>query len=82
MMENRLLEKALDWRYLEPYAGKWVAIVEEKVIAWGETPMEVLTKIEGITAEPEIMKVPRKEEGPYILWWSSLIYVLAMIPIH
>jgi len=44
-----------------------VAIVEEKVIAWGETPMEVLTKIEGITAEPEIMKVPRKEEGPYIL---------------
>ena len=69
MVENELLRKALDRRYLEPYAGKWVAITQEKVIAWGETPMAVLAEAEKVApgAEPEIMKVPRQEEGPYIL---------------
>lgn len=61
--------KTLDRQYLEPYAGKWVAIIDEGVVAVGETPDEVLAKAEGIRPgmEPEVIKVPRKDEGQYVL---------------
>lgn len=69
MVENKLLEKALDRRYLEPYAGKWVAIVDETVVAWAESAVEVLAqaKKDRPKADPEIMKVPRKDEGPLVV---------------
>ena len=54
---------------LDKYAGKWVAFVDEKVIAWADNLEELDKKIRKIKPkkEPVYFLVPRKDEGPYIL---------------
>lgn len=54
---------------LDKYAGKWVALVDEKVVAWGDTLEELDKKIEklGLQKKAVYFLVPRKDEGPYIL---------------
>jgi len=51
---------------VEPYAGKWVAIWNEKVVSSGTTLQDALTKIpEDIPQEESLLfKVPTKEEIP------------------
>lgn len=56
------------------FAGKWVAIDPQKdrVIAVGETLKEIAPLVSGKAGEEERIKVfsfkvPRKDEGPYIL---------------
>lgn len=62
---------------LDKFAGKWVVIdpKKEKVIAVGETLKEISKLVMSpITDErrpgtaPFAHKVPRADEGPYILW--------------
>ena len=54
---------------LERYAGKWVAFIEEKVVAFANSLEELEGKIKKIKPkkEPVYFLVPRKDEGPYVL---------------
>ena len=51
------------------YSGKWVAFVDEKVVAFGDTLEEVANKIEKMKPKKRAVYflVPRKDEGPYVL---------------
>jgi hypothetical protein len=63
----------LDWvsthqDELEPYAGKWVAILGEVIIGVGNTAQEALESARQKSAQtPFLIKVPRKDEGLYVL---------------
>lgn len=59
------------------FAGKWVAIdpVKEKIVAVGETLAEIgplvthsLKDKKPVGKAPYSFLVPRKNEGPYVLW--------------
>lgn len=62
---------------LDKFAGKWVVIdpKKEKVVAVGETLNEIGKLVVRPVADnrlpgtvPFAHKVPRSDEGPYILW--------------
>lgn len=60
---------------ISKFEGKWVAIdtVEDRVIAVGDTLQEIAPFVTGKTSEKKkIMAsaflVPRKDEGPYVLF--------------
>ena len=60
------------------FAGKWVVIdpKKEKIIAVGNTSKEISSlvvhkiseKIPPVGEAPYSFLVPRKDEGPYVLW--------------
>lgn len=54
---------------LDRYAGKWVALIDDKVIAWGRNLEELENKIKRLKlkVEPTFFLVPRKDEGLYVL---------------
>jgi len=61
------------------FAGKWVAIdpIKDKIIAVGETLKEIgplvtqsLKDKKPVGKAPFSFLVPRKNEGPYVLWLS------------
>lgn len=54
---------------LDRHAGKWVAFLGERVIAFAETLEELEEKVKKLKAEKKAVYflVPRKDEGPYIL---------------
>lgn len=61
------------------FEGKWVAIdtKKQKIIAVGETLKEIAPYVSGkISEKKKIMAsaflVPRKDEGPYVLFTISL----------
>jgi orotate phosphoribosyltransferase-like protein len=41
--EKEMLQKAKE---LEPYENKWVALVDDQVVASGDSPQEVAEKVE------------------------------------
>lgn len=56
---------------LDKYSGKWVAFVDDnKVIAWADTLEELDKKVQKLSLykRPVYFLVPRKDEGPYILY--------------
>lgn len=61
---------------LGKYSGKWVAFVDDKVVAWADTLEEVADKIERMKLEKRAVYflVPRKDEGPYILGLDNLFF--------
>ena len=63
-------------KYMGRFAGKWVAIdtTEDKIIAVGETLKEIESLVTRPLRDktpddkiPAAFKVPRKDEGPYVL---------------
>jgi hypothetical protein len=54
---------------LDKYSGKWVAFIDNRVIAWANTLKELALKIKkmALKKKPVYFLVPRKDEGPYIL---------------
>jgi len=54
---------------LERYAGKWVAFINEKVVASAESLRDLMEKVKkmGLEEKVSVFLVPRKDEGPYIL---------------
>ena len=61
-------------KQIDKFAGKWVAIKRDRIIAVGDTLKEigslVTRKVTDKTPDEEIpaaFKVPYKGEGPYIL---------------
>lgn len=56
------------------FAGKWVAIQDDKIIAVGETLKDISSLVTKTDSDkmpsekiPAAFKVPYKDEGPYIL---------------
>lgn len=63
-------------KYMDRFAGKWVAVdtTKKRIIAVGETLKEIepftTRSVKDKTPDEEIaaaFKVPRKDEGPYVL---------------
>jgi len=54
---------------LSCYAGKWIAVLKNKVVASGKTVKEVMEICEKkrIKAAPLVTKIPRPEENMYVL---------------
>ena len=54
---------------LGKYAGKWVAFIDEKIVAWADSLKELDQKIKSMKhkGKPVYFLMPRKDEGPYIL---------------
>lgn len=54
---------------LDKCAGKWVALIGDKVIAQADTLEELEERIKKLKLKkrPVYFLVPRKDEGPYIL---------------
>ncbi|OGG03930.1 hypothetical protein A2W14_05690 [Candidatus Gottesmanbacteria bacterium RBG_16_37_8] len=67
---------------IEQFAGKWIVIdpVKDKIIAVGETLEDIASlvthttnqKVPPVGEAPFSFLVPRKDEGPYVLWIKSL----------
>ncbi len=67
-------EKELNWisthfEELENYWGKWVAIVEDKIVASGDSVKEVMeiVKQKKIKEKPLVTLVPARDEETYVL---------------
>jgi hypothetical protein len=61
-------------KQMAKFAGKWVAIdpKKDRIVAVGETLKEIAPLVSGTAGEEEKIqafsfKVPRRDEGPYIL---------------
>ena len=73
-MEKKRGQRELEWigshpEEVEKHAGEWIAIVENKIVAHGESLHEVRKKAKELTGkEPLVFKVPRPDEELYILW--------------
>ena len=58
-------------KQLAKYAGKWIAVSKSKLVSAGDSVSEVMQEVKkkGIKSVPLVTMVPRKDEGPYILWY-------------
>jgi len=54
---------------LAAYAGKWVALSSNQVVAVGSSLPEVMRKLPArrLRLQPSVFLVPRRDEGPYVL---------------
>ncbi|MBI4130415.1 hypothetical protein HY468_03805 [Candidatus Roizmanbacteria bacterium] len=64
----------LSIKKLQKYAGKWVALDQktQRVVAHGKTLQDIAPYVSGKKGEEKkitayAFKVPRKDEGPYVL---------------
>lgn len=67
----------LSTKYMGRFAGKWVAIdtIKDVILVAGDTLKEIAPLVTRSVSDktpddriPVAFKVPRKDEGPYILW--------------
>lgn len=65
-----LMEKAKT-EQLNKYAGKWVAIADNRVIVAADSLEGLEEQLQGKKPkqEPVYFLVPRKDEGPYVLFY-------------
>lgn len=68
-------------KYMSRFAGKWVAVdtTRERIVAIGETLKDIAPLVTRSVRDktpdekiPAAFKVPRKDEGPYVLWMRKL----------
>lgn len=54
---------------LAGYAGKWVALSSNRVVAVGTSLPELMRKVpmRRSPLQPSVFLVPRRDEGPYVL---------------
>ncbi len=54
---------------LQRYSGEWVVFVNQKVVAHDPLLERVMERVEqkGLKAKASVFKVPRKDEGPFVL---------------
>lgn len=54
---------------LAAYAGQWVALANDRVIAAGTSLPSIMSKLPARKARqrPSVFLVPRQDEGPYVL---------------
>jgi hypothetical protein len=69
----KLKSKELQWISKNPeklsmYGGKWIALIDNRLIASGDSLSNVRREARKLTKkEPLVFKVPRKDEENYIL---------------
>jgi len=69
----KLKSKELQWISKNPeklrlYEGKWIALIDNRLIASGDSLSNVRREARKLTKkEPLVFKVPRKDEENYIL---------------
>lgn len=52
--------------FLNRYAGEWVAITNEKVVAHQGTLKKLMKRIKKLKIKPSVLLVPKRGEGPYV----------------
>ena len=69
LKENEVLWISKHQKKLEQYAGKWIAVLGNKLIGTGDSVKEVMSiaKRKGIKELPLVTMVPKKDEGMYVL---------------
>lgn len=78
-MAVKIIKKKLNKKQkpnLSLYAGRWVALKKGKVIAAGNTIQDIKKYVvrerndqTPLAELPSAFKVPRKDEGPYVLFF-------------
>ena len=51
-----------EWNELEKYVGKWVAVVDEKVVSTGDTAKAVYEEAKKSGKVPLVFQVPEEDE--------------------
>lgn len=66
---EHIIERAQDSQYLSAYAGKWVLVVNECVVAAEESPQALMNKIpkEATELNSFMMKVPTPDESLLVI---------------
>lgn len=56
--------------HLDKYTGKWVAFIDGKIVGVGKSLPDLIKNVKKkrISRKPSVLLVPRKDEGPYILF--------------
>jgi len=69
-----MYKKELFWlsehsKEVEKFAGKWIAVLSNKILAVGDSTKSVMDEVKKkrIKKLPLVTKVPRKDEEMYIL---------------
>ena len=70
MKSIKTLKKETERKKLNRYAGQWLAFIEDKIVANSDTLDGLTQKIDaqGLGEEASVFLVPRKDEGPYVLF--------------
>lgn len=70
------IEKESFWvsehqKELEKYAGKWIAVLNKKVVGSGDTVTEAMREVDekGIKQMPLVTSIDRKDEGIYMFYY-------------
>jgi len=60
VLPEKVLRKASNYNFVVPYAGRWVVIVNNKVVADGSTAKDVISKVPSKTKLEQslLFKVP------------------------
>jgi len=55
---------------LSKLSGKWVAFIDEVPVLWDKSLSLLMQKVKekSLPKEPSVMLIPRKDEGPYLLF--------------
>ena len=63
-LPEELLNKAESYDFVVPYAGRWVVIVDNKVVADGDTANDVISKVPSKTKLEQslLFKVPAEPD--------------------
>ena len=63
-LPEELLNKAESYDFVVPYAGRWVVIVDDKVVADGSTASDVISKVPSKTKLDQslLFKVPAEPD--------------------
>ncbi|MBI2050769.1 MAG: hypothetical protein HYT31_03095 [Parcubacteria group bacterium] len=69
-MATRTKTRPRTRRNLSRYTGEWVAFVQNSVVAHDKTLPKTMAQVEkkGLQDKASVFLVPRKNEGPYVLW--------------
>ncbi|MBN2543379.1 hypothetical protein JXI42_10985 [bacterium] len=69
MESNQALWVSKHYDKVKPYAGKWIAVVNNQVAAVADNIIELMAiyNKSNNKAEPLVIKIPRPDEGEFIL---------------
>lgn len=59
---------ANEWRKIKRYAGQWVALWKNKVVAHGRDGKKVYQQALHVGKMPRIFQVPDEADEVYLLW--------------
>lgn len=68
-MTAKLATQSKSSKKLGRYAGEWVVFVNRKIVAHNKTLTKAMKEAErlGLASKASVFRVPRRDEGPYVL---------------